>query len=210
MAEKPVPFIKICCMTREEDAVMAINLGADAIGMLFYDKSTRYISVEKAKAISKAVSQDGLKVGLFVDAEEGYIREILNQVPLDILQFHGTESQDYCSSFGLPYWKTLRAKDHAYLQEEVEHYPEAKGILLDTWHPTKMGGTGDVFDWTMLEGLKMDQHLILAGGLNPGNIREAVTKVQPWAVDVCSGVEESPGIKSGALMKQFIDGARRV
>jgi len=197
-------------MTREEDAVMAINLGADAIGMLFYDKSTRYISVEKAKAISNEVSEDGLKVGVFVDADDAYIRDILDHVPLDILQFHGTETQDYCSSFGLPYWKTLRPKDSASLQEEAEHYSQAKGILLDTWHPTKMGGTGDTFDWAMLEGLAMDQHLILAGGLNPGNIREAVTKVQPWAVDVCSGVEESPGIKSGVLMKQFIDGARCV
>jgi phosphoribosylanthranilate isomerase len=210
MAENSAPFIKICCMTREEDAEMAINLGANAIGLLFYDKSSRYVSTEKAKAIANAVPAKGIKVGLFVDADEKFVRDVLDQVPLDILQFHGSESRDYCSSFGLPYWKTLRAKSITGLQEEVAHYPEAKGILLDTWHPTKAGGTGEVFDWTMLDDLVMEQDMILAGGLNPDNIEEAMTKVKPWAVDVCSGVEESPGIKSRALMKQFIDGARRV
>ena len=189
---------------------MAVNFGADAIGMLFYDKSPRYVSTVKAKAIAGAVPDAGLKVGLFVDADDAFVRDVLDQVPLDILQFHGNEPSDYCSSFGLPFWKTLRAKDSAELNKEVSHYPEATGILLDTWHPTKAGGTGQAFDWSMLDNLVMEQHLILAGGLSPDNISEAVSKVQPWAVDVCSGVEESPGIKSGALMKQFIDGARRV
>jgi phosphoribosylanthranilate isomerase len=210
MAENSAPFIKICCMTREEDAVLAINLGANAIGLLFYDKSSRHVSTEKAKVIANAVPDQGIKVGLFVDAGDKFVRDVLDQVPLDILQFHGSESRDYCNSFDLPYWKTLRAKSISDLQEEITHYPEAMGILLDTWHPTKAGGTGEVFDWTMLDELVMEQDMVLAGGLNPGNIEEAMTKVKPWAVDVCSGVEESPGIKSRALMKQFIDGARSV
>lgn len=200
-------------MTREEDAVAAVDFGADAVGMLFYDRSPRYVSNTRAAAIADSVKekeQECQVVGLFVDADEQSIREVLADVAVDILQFHGNESQTFCKSFGLPFWKTVRAKEAAGLPEMIAAYPDAAGILLDTWHPTQAGGTGQTFDWTMLDGLEMQQHLILAGGLNPDNIREAVESVKPWAVDVCSGVEESPGIKSRALMQQFIEEVQRV
>jgi phosphoribosylanthranilate isomerase len=210
MAEHVSSLIKICGMTREADAVLAIELGAHAIGMLFYEKSPRFVTIRQAAAIAKAVPSRGLKVGLFVDADSNTVWEILDAVALDILQFHGSETAAYCASFGLPYWKTLRAKDADSLPGLAAQYTEADGILLDTWHPTKAGGTGEAFDWSILDGLCITQHLILAGGLNPGNVRAAVDQVQPWAVDVCSGVEESPGIKSEKLMQQFINEVIRV
>lgn len=210
MAENIIPLIKICGMTREADAVRAIELGAQAIGMLFYEKSPRFVSTPQASTIAHTVGVGGLKVGLFVDPDSGTVKEVLDAVPLDILQFHGSELAEFCGSFGLPYWKTLRAKDPASLPGLAGEYPEAAGILLDTWHPTKAGGTGETFDWSMLDDLELTQHLILAGGLKPGNIRTAINQVQPWAVDVCSGVESSPGIKSVQLMKQFIEEVRRV
>jgi phosphoribosylanthranilate isomerase len=143
-----------------------------------------------------------------VDADDAFVRQVLARVPLDILQFHGSESQDYCGSFGLPFWKTLRAKEAAELPAQIAAYPEAAGILLDTWHPTRLGGTGETFDWSFLDGLDMDQKLILAGGLKPDNVRAAINRVRPWAVDVSSGVEASPGIKSAEFMQQFIEEVR--
>lgn len=210
MAENFTPLIKMCGMTREDDAVKAVTLGANAIGLLFYDKSPRFVSRASAAAIARAVPPEILKVGLFVDADAEFVRAVLDEVALDILQFHGNESPAYCNSFGLPFWKTVRPKSADSLPDEIAVYPDAAGILLDTWHPTKAGGTGETFDWGVLDNLVIDQHLILAGGLNPGNIREAINRVRPWAVDVCSGVEASPGIKSGELMQQFIEEVRRV
>jgi phosphoribosylanthranilate isomerase len=210
MAEHVSPLIKICGMTREADAVLAIELGAHAIGMLFYEKSPRFVTIRQAQAIAKAVPSRGLKVGLFVDADSNTVWEVLDAVALDILQFHGSETAAYCASFGLPYWKALRAKDADSLAGLAAQYTEADGILLDTWHPTMAGGTGETFDWSILDGLCITKHLILAGGLNPGNVRSAVDQVQPWAVDVCSGVEDSPGIKSKQLMQKFINEVIRV
>lgn len=203
------PLIKMCGMTRETDALLAIRLGADAIGMLFYDKSPRFVTREQAKLIADTVGSSGLRVGLFVDADTKTISSVLGQVSLDILQFHGNESDEFCQSFGLPYWKTLRAREAKLLPAQVAAYPNADGILLDSWHPTKAGGTGQTFDWSFVDALDRKQALILAGGLNPDNIRSAVQRVKPWAVDVCSGVESSPGIKSEQLMQQFIEEVRR-
>jgi len=202
-------FIKICGMTRESDATTAISLGADAIGMLFYKDSPRFVSCEQAGSITRAVGDKGLKIGLFVDAGAEFVREVLGAVPLDILQFHGSESQDFCMQFKRPYWKTLRVKEQAQLAGQLAKHDAAAGILLDTWHPTQAGGTGLTFDWSVLDGLKCQQHLILAGGLNPENVAEAVSKVRPWAVDIASGVEARPGEKSEILMKQFIDEVKR-
>lgn len=209
MTGNSTPLVKMCGMTREADAVQAINLGADAIGMLFYANSPRYVSIGQGAAIARAVSDGSLKVGLFVDAERAFVEDVLAAVPLDILQFHGSEDPAYCASFGLPYWKTVRVKEAAGLPGQIARYPQAAGILLDTWHPDKAGGTGETFDWAFLDGLDMHQHLILAGGLQPENIRAAVSRVKPWAVDVCSGVEASPGIKSGKRMQLFIEEAKK-
>lgn len=210
MAEKTRPLIKICGITRESDARAAVDCGTDAIGLNFFDGSPRYVTGEQGAVIARSVGDRVLKVGLFVDADEAFVREVLARVPLDILQFHGSERQDYCNSFGLPFWKTLRVKEAAGLPEKIAAYPDATGILLDTWHPTSMGGTGEAFDWSILDGLEMAQKLILAGGLRPDNVRAAISRVKPWAVDVSSGVEASPGIKSGKLMQQFIEEVRSV
>jgi len=210
MTKNTGPLTKMCGMTREADAELAISLGADAIGLLFYEKSLRFVATDQAALIADAVADGGLKVGLFVDADADTVNSVLAKVSLDILQFHGNESPEYCQGFGLPYWKTVRARDASQLSTQVAAYPQAKGILLDSWHPTKAGGTGEIFDWSFIESLDRKQPLILAGGLNPGNVRSAVERVKPWAVDVCSGIESSPGIKSGQLMKQFIEEVRRV
>jgi len=203
-------LIKICGMTREADALAAVSMGADAIGMLFYDKSPRFVENNQAANITRAVGDRALKVGLFVDAPAEQVHSVLADVPLDILQFHGNESLAYCAGFGRPFWKTIRVREPEAVIEQVKGYQEAAGILLDTWHPTQAGGTGKSFDWSVTENLMIDQHLILAGGLNPDNVASAIEQVQPWAVDVASGVEESPGIKSEHLMKQFIDEVNRV
>jgi phosphoribosylanthranilate isomerase len=208
MAEKTRPLIKICGITRESDARAAVNCGTDAIGINFFAGSPRYVTKEQGAVITRNVGDRVLKVGLFVDADAGFVREVLVRVPLDILQFHGSENQDFCSRFGLPFWKTLRVKEAAGLPEKIAAYPDAAGILLDTWHPTSMGGTGEAFDWSILDGLDMAQKLILAGGLKPDNVRAAINKTRPWAVDVSSGVETSPGIKSAELMQQFIEEVR--
>lgn len=202
-------FIKICGMTRESDAAAALDLGAEAIGMLFYKNSPRFVSSDQAAGIARAVGDKGMKVGLFVDANADFVRDVLGAVPLDILQFHGSESQEYCMQFKRPYWKTLHVKEQGQLAGQIASHDAAAGILLDTWHPTQAGGTGLSFDWSVLDDLDCQQHLILAGGLNPENVAEAVSMVKPWAVDVSSGVEVRPGEKSEILMKQFIDEVKR-
>jgi len=203
-------FIKICGMTQDSDALAAVEMGADAIGMVFYEPSPRCVDNEQAARIAGAVGDKGLKVGLFVNAPESQVREVLENVPLDILQFHGEESQEYCAGYGRPYWKTIRVREPGQLDAQIAQYEGASGILLDTWHPTQAGGTGKAFDWSLAEGLTLQQPLIMAGGLTPQNVADAIEHVRPWAVDVASGVEESPGIKSETLMQQFIEEVYRV
>jgi phosphoribosylanthranilate isomerase len=209
MSENTDIKIKMCGFTRAEDARAAVGLGVDAIGMLFYPGSPRFVSQEQAREIAAEVHGKALLVGLFVDAQAAFIEDILDDVPLDILQFHGSESLAFCQSFGKPFWKTLRVKQAEDLPVKAAEFADADGILVDTWHPTKAGGTGETFDWTLLEGLEIHRHLVLAGGLNPDNVRQAIKQVRPWAVDVASGVEERPGIKSYALMQDFVKAVGR-
>ena len=210
MAEKSRPLIKICGITREEDARAAVDSGADAIGMQFYDGSVRYIPAGKAKAIAGLVADKALKVGLFVNAAPDYVREIIGAVPLDILQFHGDEDEAYCRQFRRPFWKALRVRDAQSLARQLDNFAQETDLVLDAWHADSYGGTGKRFDWGILDGLIGHRRIILAGGLNPGNVAEAVQRVHPWGVDVSSGVETAPGIKSEKLIKQFIDEVRRV
>lgn len=209
MSENTDIKIKMCGFTRTEDARAAVGLGVDAIGMLFYPGSPRFVGQEQARAIAEDVRGRAMLVGLFVDAQADFVREVLADVPLDILQFHGNETPAFCQSFGIPFWKTLRVKQAEELPEKAAEYANADAILVDTWHPTKAGGTGETFDWGLLEGLDLHQHLVLAGGLNPGNVRQAIEQVRPWAVDVASGVEDKPGIKSLALMQDFVKAVGR-
>ena len=202
--------VKICGITREVDARAAINAGADAIGLVFYPKSPRYVEPLTAAKIVEEVEPFVTVVGLFVNAEASLVKEIITTVGLDLLQFHGDEDEVFCEQFGVPYIKAIRMSPGLDIKEVVRSkYPSARGFLFDAWNKDKYGGTGETFEWQRLSSLKesadTDIPFILAGGLNPGNVNQAVAAVKPYAVDVSGGVEESPGIKSAALIQQFID-----
>ncbi len=171
---------------------------------MFYDKSSRAVDVAQAKAISAALPPFVTRVGLFVNAEPAFVVSVLGSVSLDLLQFHGDESEEYCRSFARPYLKALRMKPGLDLLAAMQAYGSAQGILLDAWHEQQFGGTGTTFDWSLLDASVQRERVVLAGGLHPGNVADAVRQVRPWAVDVSSGVESAPGIKSAQLIEQFI------
>jgi len=195
--------IKICGLTRKEDALTAAEFGADALGFVFYEKSPRYVSIKKAAEICQSVSPFVTKVGLFVNAEENEVRRVIENVSLDLLQFHGDELPEYCQKFNLPYIKAIRAKDRESIQSAIEGHANATGILVDSYVPGVPGGTGSTFDWSLIPE-KDKSKVILAGGLNAENISDAITTVKPYAVDVSGGVELSKGIKDREKIIQFI------
>jgi phosphoribosylanthranilate isomerase len=194
--------VKICGITRVEDALAATAAGADAIGLIFAE-SPRQVSPSQAAAIVAALPPFIKVVGLFVDAPAARLREILNAVPLDLIQFHGSESPEACRSAGRPYIKAVHMKPGVDVVAEAGRYPDASGILLDTFHPQMVGGSGQVFDWSRVPH-DFGRPLILAGGLTPENVALAVRTVNPYAVDVSSGVEISKGIKDAAKIAAFV------
>ena len=194
--------VKICGITRVEDALAAAAAGADAIGLVFYAKSPRAVDIEQAREILAALPPFVTSVGLFVDAERSELERILASVPLDLLQFHGDESVQQCEAFGRPYIKALRVKAGDDIAAQVARYPSAQGILLDAYVEGVPGGTGEAFDWSLIPQT-LSKPLILAGGLRPDNVAEAVSRVRPYAVDVSSGVESSRGVKDATLIYQF-------
>jgi phosphoribosylanthranilate isomerase len=199
--------VKICGITRVDDALAAAAAGADAIGLVFYAKSPRVVGIEQAQAIIAALPPFVTTVGLFVDMERSELQQILASVPLDLLQFHGNESAEQCEGFNRPYIKALRVKAGDDIAAQVDGYPRARGILLDTYVEGVPGGTGEAFDWSLVpEGLS--KPVILAGGLHPGNVAAAVARVCPYAVDVSGGVEASKGIKDAEKVGAFIRAAR--
>ncbi len=177
--------------------------GADAIGLVFYSPSSRAVSVVSAKQILRCLPPFLTKVGLFVDAEESAIRQILAELPLDILQFHGDESAEECRCYARPYIKAVKMHASVDLNRVMKKYHDASAILLDTYVEGVAGGTGQVFDWDRLPA-EMAMPVILAGGLSPANVAGAIEKVRPYAVDVSGGVEQGRGIKSPEKMKAFI------
>lgn len=211
---------KICGLTSQGDALAAAEYGADAVGLVFYSGSPRCVEVPAARTIARAVGPFVTVVGLFVDADADFVRDVLKAVPLHVLQFHGSESPDYCEQFHRPYIKALRVKPVVQDQPELgleeirqtilrqaREYKSAQGILLDTFSQRAHGGTGESFDWQCVpkaDGIQW----ILAGGLNPGNVRKAVQIARPYGVDVSSGVEFSPGAKDPEKVRQFIDNTR--
>lgn len=199
--------IKICGITSKTDALMAEAAGADAIGLVFYVPSSRYVTINQAKEIATAVGPFLTLVGLFVDAEAGFVREVLSQVPLQLLQFHGEETPEYCESFQRPYMKALRMQPGLDVNAEINHYSTAAGILLDAYRPGVPGGTGETFDWQRVPQSAI-KPLILAGGLTPDNVAEAVVSTQVYGVDVSGGVELSPGKKDPNKISTFINNAR--
>ena len=199
--------IKICGITREEDARAAAQAGADALGLNFYAPSQRYIDLECARRIVAAVPPFVTIVALFVDEPAESVRRIVDGVAIDVLQFHGSESPEYCAQFNRPWMKAVRMKDGVDLAAEAAAYSESRGLLLDSWREGVPGGTGETFDWTRVgEGLALP--LVLAGGLNADNVGEAILKLRPAAVDVAGGVESAPGQKDATRIRQFIEAVR--
>ncbi len=199
--------VKICGITRPQDAVAAARAGADAIGLVFHAPSPRAVSIAQALAVIAALPPFVSVVGLFVDATEAAIRAVLEQVPLDLLQFHGNECPSECGGFGRAYIKALRMREGTDVRAYAQTYPEAVGVLLDAYDPatpTVRGGTGQTFDWSRIPA-RLPVPLILAGGLTPENVAEAVRRTRPYAVDVSSGVERGKGIKDAARVAAFIE-----
>lgn len=195
-------------MTRVEDALLAAQLGADAIGLIFYPPSARYIEPQQAAALVCQLPPFVSVVGLFLDAEPAWVREVISQVPLDLLQFHGTETPDYCAAFGRPYLKALAMGAELDLAAQMAAYAQARGFLADSHRPGEAGGLGARFDWSKLL-VPSPRPLILAGGLTPDNVEAAIRQVCPWGVDVASGVERTKGIKDSHKMSEFIRGVYR-
>lgn len=195
--------VKICGFTRPDDAVAAARLGADAIGLVFYPPSPRHVDLETARAITAALPPFVTVVGLFVDEVAAEVRRVLERVRIDLIQFHGDEAPGYCAGFGKPYIKALRMRPDLDLAAALADHEGASGFLLDAWHPDAKGGTGSRFDWKLIPEDEAGS-LILAGGLEPGNVGEALSAVRPYAVDVSSGVEAGKGIKDAGKMAAFL------
>ena len=195
--------VKVCGITRIEDAKAAVDAGADAIGLVFYEPSPRYVRIEQAKAIAASVPAFVSVVALFVNAEPEYVQEVLNNVRIDLLQFHGDEENDFCGQFQRPFIKAQRVRQASDVVASSLRFPDALGILLDSYKPGVPGGTGETFDWSLIPE-SQTKPLILAGGLTPDNVASAIEQVQPFAVDVSGGVEQSKGIKDPVKIDAFL------
>ncbi len=178
--------------------------GADAIGFVFHEPSPRHITADSALVISRSLPPFVARVGLFVNAETGFVEQALATIPLDLLQFHGDESPEFCAGFGRPYIKAIAMSDGVDLHQQASRYSTAAGLLVDTWSADVKGGSGDSFDWSVLPQ-DTGKPLILAGGLTPENVTDAMRQVRPYAVDVSSGVESSKGIKDADKIAAFMN-----
>lgn len=199
--------IKICGITRVEDALAAARLGADAIGLVFYPGSPRAVTPARAREIIDVLPPFVVPVGLFVNADAAIVSETVAAAPVQLLQFHGDETPGYCAGFGLPFLRALRVRAGTDLLQYARDFHAARGLLLDAWVDGVHGGTGAVFDWSLIPP-DLPMPVILSGGLNPDNVEQAVRRVRPWAVDVSSGVESTKGIKDAAKIEAFINGVR--
>lgn len=201
--------IKICGITREDDLATAVAAGADALGFVFYAPSPRHLTPQRAAQLISLVPAFVTKTGLFVNESSAVVAEVMDRVPLDLLQFHGDEDAAYCAQFGRPWIKAARVKPGLDLLEYASAFaaaPGVAGLLLDA-HVDGYGGGGKTFDWSLIPP-SLPLPVILSGGLHPGNIAEAVRAVRPWAVDVSSGVESARGIKDAQKITEFIAGVR--
>lgn len=203
---KTTTRIKICGITSVEDALAVANAGADAIGLVFYEPSPRYVSIEQAEKIAKAVGPFVTTVALFVNADKKTIDSVLRQVPIQLLQFHGDESEEFCKQFARPYIKALRMREGVDVNQLINSYGSASGILLDTYTPGTPGGTGETFDWQRVPK-NTTIPIVLAGGLTPKNVQTAISQTCVYGVDVSGGVERAPGIKDTIKIREFIQHA---
>lgn len=199
--------VKICGITRVEDALAAAHCGAHAIGLVFYPPSPRNVTPARAAEIIAALPPFVTSVGLFVDADAQTVRDTLSVARLDLLQFHGAETPQYCSMFGAPYMKAVRVRAGVDLLQYAHEYRAAKALLLDAYVEGVAGGTGATFDWALIPPA-LPLPVVLSGGLTPANVAQAIRAVKPWAVDVSSGVESSRGIKDAAKIAAFVSGVR--
>jgi len=198
--------VKICGITRTEDAQLVIDAGADAIGLVFYEKSPRFVNNTQAQAISQTIPAFVTRVALFKDTDKQTIQSTLDNVEIDLIQFHGSESAEFCEQFTLPYIKAIGMKaahcDANYLIASAKTYSTAKALLLDGHAPGEAGGTGETFDWSSIAVI--NKPIMLAGGLTAANVKQAIDMVHPFAVDVSSGVESAPGIKDKNSIAEFM------
>ena len=205
--------VKICGITSVADAQIAVKAGADAIGLVFYERSPRAVSIEQARAIAASVGPFVTVVGLFVDAEKFFVQDVLANVALHLLQFHGDESLEYCETFQRPYVKAIRMRPELDVLNAINAYPSAVGILLDAYLPGIPGGTGETFDWQRVP-THASHPIVLAGGLTAENVALAIRSTQVngldsvYGVDVSGGVESAPGKKDPNKVEQFIHNAR--
>ena len=199
--------IKICGITRPGDARAAVANGADAIGLVFYAKSPRAVTVEEARSIVAVVPPFVSVVALFVDEAADQITRILGSVQIDLIQFHGDEAPEFCRQFGRPWIKALRVRPQMNLEAQCHRYRNARGVLLDSWQEGVPGGTGKVFDWQLASN-ELPLPVVLAGGLHADNVGSAIDRVHPAAVDVSGGVEQSPGIKDAEKIRRFVAAVR--
>jgi phosphoribosylanthranilate isomerase len=201
--------VKICGITRVQDAQAAARSGADAIGLVFYERSPRHVIISQAKRLAEALPPFVTIVGLFVNSEAVFVREVLAGVALDLLQFHGDESPEYCAQFARPYIKAIRVKAGVDLLQCASDFRSAKGLLLDAHVQGVPGGTGTAFDWALIPK-QLPLPVILSGGLDAENVAAAIKQVRPYAVDVSSGVEASKGIKDAAKIAAFINEVKKI
>jgi len=199
--------VKICGLTRESDLAAAVIFGADAVGFVFYAPSPRAVAIEQARALVDALPPFVTSVGLFVDAEPDLVRSVLARVPLAMLQLHGEEPPAYCDAFHRPWIKGVRMRPGTDLRALTRRYRNARGLLLDTYDPAVVGGTGRRFDWDLVPDW-LAPRIILAGGLNPGNVATAISRVGPYALDVSGGVESAKGVKDHAKLEAFLRGVK--
>lgn len=197
--------IKVCGLTRIEDVQSAVAAGVDALGFVFVGQSRRNLTLAQARELFAAVPPFVQTVALFMNAEAAMVHQVCDQLSPGLLQFHGNESAAYCEQFGCPYIKAIPAREgEATVNAIIAEHKQAAGFLLDSHGGDKLGGTGETFDWSMWPS-KVDRPLILAGGLNPENVRQAIEMLHPYAVDVSSGVECAPGIKDPLRISRFIN-----
>ena len=200
--------IKICGLTRPEDARCASGLGVDAIGLNFFPPSPRFLSVPAARAVRGSVPAFVTTVAVFVNPGAEEVRRVMGEVGVDMLQFHGTEPARFCEGFALPYLKAIGMREGVDLAAQVREYPSAAAWLLDVHDTERWGGTGRTFDWSAVRpgsGGTFDRPIVLAGGLAPENVEDAIRRVRPFAVDVSGGVESAGGIKDEARLAAFVE-----
>lgn len=200
--------VKICGITSPEQALMVQENGADALGLVVYEKSSRYVNLEQATKIRASITNDCLAIVLLVNPSESLVKQVIEQVKPDFIQFHGDETPEFCHQFDFPFIRAVRMREGLDINAEVAAYNAEGGFLFDAWSDDLYGGTGHSFDWSRLP-TSTDYNLILAGGLKPENVAEAIAKTKPYMVDVSGGVEASPGIKDPIKVKAFVAEAKK-